>query len=84
MSYHKKYDAKEFLYTPMAENLCFACRRPFIEGQPVITYDGWVDKDHMRALLLHGSCASAMAQRLIIDAWPNRYSWTGELVSFRT
>ena len=50
--------------------VCFECGQP-VHG-PVVRYDGYTAAATCHSFMFHRSCALAVANRLITDAWPNR------------
>ena len=72
MTYHRTFhDAKE--NSPFEDYgfHCFCCGEPM--SGPTITYDAFpTDDGYLRGVHMHRDCAFAMANRLILDAWPHR------------
>jgi hypothetical protein len=56
--------------TSRKSSVCFGCGKVFFGG--AVRYDGFGGPDTAQSIYLHAACASAMAQVLICDAWPNR------------
>jgi hypothetical protein len=50
---------------------CFCCGEE-IEKYAVVLYDAFPSKKGCASVPMHRDCAFAMAQRIILDAWPNR------------
>lgn len=49
---------------------CLCCGQP--ASGPLIGYDLELENGTFSRALMHRDCAFAMAQRIIMDAWPNR------------
>lgn len=50
---------------------CLCCGEP--ASGPLVGYDLMLTENQFRRALMHRDCAFAMAQRIIVDAWPNRH-----------
>ena len=73
MTFHPSLEAAETGSPFNTHDICMCCGEK-ADG-PLIGYDLTLPnpEGHVRALF-HRDCAFAMAQRIIIDAWPNRRS----------
>lgn len=49
---------------------CFSCSREL--AGPTVRYDGFLSDGAGLSVFMHRDCAFVMAQRLIVDTWPNR------------
>lgn len=49
---------------------CFGCGDKL--SGPTVRYDGYSERGVGSSVFFHRDCAFAMAQRLILDTWPNR------------
>lgn len=77
MTYFKDRASAEEGAVSNVHPICLCCGDP-TDG-PLVGYDLFMpETDHYTRVLLHRDCAFAMAQRLIIDTWPNRH--VGELL----
>ncbi|EMH0061764.1 hypothetical protein NRH57_001093 [Providencia rettgeri] len=84
MGYFNKLD--EVGSALLSENLCFCCGRRFAKDQPVVNYDGYQgdgSKVEGVTIVMHASCANAMAQRLILDTWGKRREWQNEILNLK-
>ncbi len=70
MSYFKDRAAAEAGVHFTSVDNCFTCGLK-IEG-PTVRYDGHNTSGKSISIFLHRDCAFVMAQRLIVDTWPNR------------
>lgn len=57
--------------------LCAFCGESLVG--PLVVYDMQLEPGSLEGLAMHRDCAFAMAQRMILDAWPNRR--VGELMA---
>ncbi|MFS8372670.1 hypothetical protein EIQ27_04945 [Xanthomonas campestris pv. armoraciae] len=49
---------------------CFACGDEIVG--PIVRHDGYDAGGRGVSLYMHRDCAFVMAQRLVVDSWPNR------------
>lgn len=70
MSYFVNLKSAKAFYPYNVPQRCFCCAVE-LDG-PIVRYDGCNDKGEGVSIFMHRDCAFAMAQRLIVDAWPNR------------
>jgi len=70
MSYFKDRQAAESGFSHSTVDSCFTCGKK-IEG-PNVRHDGYEPGGRSVSIYLHRDCAFVMAQRLIVDTWPNR------------
>ena len=72
MTYHRTFaEAQNNSYFANVTPQCFNCNEA-IDG-PTVVYDGYPTADgFVKHVYMHRDCAFAMANRMILDAWPNR------------
>lgn len=89
MAYIKQFPEGYAGPKPLSETYCFVCGKRLVKNKPVVFYDGNTDhaiekyKISGVAILMHPSCANAMAQRLITDTWVKRREWGSELINLK-
>lgn len=84
MSYFNSLD--EIGNDLVSKNSCFCCGKPFSKKHPVVVYDGYKGEGKEvkgMNIVMHASCANAMAQRLILDTWGKRREWQNEILNFK-
>ena len=71
MTYYKSREAALDNAVLETHTICMACGKE-ADG-PIVGYDLTLPgSDLLTTAFFHRDCASAMAQRIICDAWPNR------------
>lgn len=90
MSYHSKLSDFGNELPRMSENRCLCCGGYLGTNSPVVSYECQTEeegakphKTRMLWVLMHPSCANAMAQRLITDTWVKRREWQDELINLK-
>jgi len=72
MTFHKDLSDAETESPCETYDVCMCCGEP--SSGPLVGYDLHLPgSDLYTRALFHRDCAFAMAQRIIIDAWPNRH-----------
>lgn len=74
MTYLKNGESTDNFTPHGFSDFCFGCGKR-IEG-PTVRYDGYLKANEVASIFMHRDCAFAIAQRLIIDTWPNRRDGT--------
>lgn len=73
MSFYESADKlPEHHYRIYDEGKICACCGTNLDG-PTVVYDLHLESNSISGLAMHRDCAFALAQRIIVDAWPNRY-----------
>jgi len=70
MSYFKDRESAAASSPYNSPQSCFGCGQP-LDG-PTVRHDGYQPDGEGLSVFLHRDCAFAMAQRMIVDSWPNR------------
>jgi hypothetical protein len=71
MTFHLSLEAAEQDSPFNTHDVCMCCGKKVVG--PLIGYDLTLpNSDILTRALFHRDCAFAMAQRIIMDAWPNR------------
>jgi hypothetical protein len=70
MTYFADFE-KASAFVPYNEpKQCFGCGKELLG--PIVRYDGYGENGVGQSEYFHRDCAFAVAQRLILDTWPNR------------
>ena len=73
MTFHKDRDAALKDSPFKTHDVCMCCGEP--ANGPIVGYDLTLPgTDILTRAMFHRDCAFAMAQRIIVDTWPNRRS----------
>ncbi|ECB2048800.1 hypothetical protein EVH22_22915 [Salmonella enterica subsp. enterica serovar Bareilly] len=70
-------------------NYCVCCGGYIGAKSPAVAYEVFMGEKNEKGkpeqtwILMHPSCANAMAQRLITDTWVERREWQKEIISFK-
>lgn len=70
MSFHPSLQHAHENSPIRTHDICLCCGKP--ASGPLVGYDLVRTSEGYERVLMHRDCAFAMAQRIIMDAWPNR------------